>query len=624
VTQVSGMRNFRGLLTAWWTSARWAEAWALAIAVACLTAAVSKSGVWVAEASGEFISAIVNFHVVETEVAKGRLLSSGLVLVGLAALKSFLLVGIRHYVSTTMHRKWRRWLDGEFNKALLGERRAYFHLMSGTGAEAGGTRLPDNIDQRVQDAVKDMTGGALGLAMGLLTVVTSVFFVGQKLMETTTAVEGLEFLGQWGSIVLVFVVVGAYVPLNTFIALKIGKVMERLNVAMQSYEASYRGEFSALTRRSLQVAASRGEGVQAKIHGTLYASIDDTWEKKNRIASVFLSFHGLYGFLTDKVVSYLPMLPSYMAGGVDFKTYVTGSELVSSLINNCSWLINVMPDIANLRANARRVIELAGAIEAVQDDHGFYAETGVRAFDYTGRNADGSLAVRKLQLMHQGHDEAFLETGRLAFSPGQWVFVKGPSGCGKSSMIKALAGLWAHGRGEVLFPEGARLLYACQEIRLPQCSLKQLVALPVDESRFNDVEIAAVLAAAGLGEFCEALADGQWRGRRWEDILSGGQKQRLVLARILLHRPDVLFLDEATAALDPAARTRFLALIKARCPASIVISVMHEPTPPLDETGRSFYDSLLEIENGRARLKPILDLAVDEPAPRRIRLEAAE
>ncbi|ODN68713.1 hypothetical protein [Methylobrevis pamukkalensis] len=365
----------RGLMTAWWTSARWTEAWTLTIAVACLTAAASKCGVWVAEASGAFISAIVNFHSVEGLVAKDRLIDTALTLVALAALKTCLLVGTRHYLLTTMHRKWRRWLDGQFNSALLGERRAYFHLMSGSGASMPGKDIPDNIDQRVQDAIKDMTGGALGLAVGLFGVVTSVWFVGEKLLETTSAVDGLEFLGQYGTVVLAFVVVGAYVPLNTFLALKIGKVMERLNVMMQSFEASYRGEFSALTRRSLQVAASRGEGVQAAIHRDLYTSIDSTWERKNRIASVFMSFHGLYGYLTDKVVSYLPMLPGYMNGAVDFKTYVTGSELVGDLINNCSWLINVMPDIANLKANAGRVTELAVAIEDVQDSHVFSPAT---------------------------------------------------------------------------------------------------------------------------------------------------------------------------------------------------------------------------------------------------------
>ncbi|ODN68712.1 Vitamin B12 transport ATP-binding protein BacA [Methylobrevis pamukkalensis] len=227
--------------------------------------------------------------------------------------------------------------------------------------------------------------------------------------------------------------------------------------------------------------------------------------------------------------------------------------------------------------------------------------------------------------MHQGHDTAFLSAANIKLRPGQWVFVRGPSGCGKSSFIKALAGLWPHGSGHVAHAENAQFFYACQEIRLPQCTLKQLVALPGDASHFNDVEVTASMAAAGLGEFIEALGETQWRGRRWEDILSGGQKQRLVLARILLHRPDVLFLDEATAALDPAARTQFLQLVKLRCPQAIVISVMHEESPPLAEDGTPFYDSVLDINDGRALLKPVL--LPDSAAPavvRPIRMQAAE
>ncbi|WP_162292638.1 ABC transporter ATP-binding protein/permease [Hartmannibacter diazotrophicus] len=605
------MRTMRGLMLAWWKSPRWTEAWTLTTAAALLTAATSKCGVWVAEAAGEFINAIVNFHSIDVVAAKERLLWSAAVLVGLAALKTCGFIGIRHFVLTTMHRKWRRWLDEEFNKALLGDRRAYFHLM-GLGGDDASTAAPDNIDQRIQDAIKDMTGGALGLAVGLLGVVTSVYFVGEKLMESSTSVDGLEFLGNWGSVALVFAVVAAYVPLNTFIALRIGKVLERLNVLMQNFEGNYRSELSALTRTSFQVASSHGEAVQSKIHRDLYKTIDRTWHRKNRVDSAFLAFQGFYGYLTDKVVAYLPLLPSFMAGTSDFKSYVTGAELTSDLIRNCSWLIDVMPQIANLKANAKRVTELAVAIEGVQDNQEFYQASGVRDFRY-GRAKGGRLAVRRLELMHRGHEaEPFLSASALQFRPGQWIFVKGPSGCGKSSMIKALSGLWSHGRGQILFPDDASTLYACQEIRLPQTTLKQLATLPADDSKFSDAEVEEILQEVGLGDFVPALGQTYHHGRRWEDVLSGGQKQRLVLARILLHRPDVLFLDEATAALDPEARTHFLSLVKTCCPQAIVISVMHEASPPVDANGKPFYDLILEIQDGVAHVKPIV---MPEPAP---------
>ena len=94
------------------------------------------------------------------------------------------------------------------------------------------------------------------------------------------------------------------------------------------------------------------------------------------MSAIFLAFNGSYTYITQKVVAYLPNMPAYMQGGISFRTYVTGSELVSELISDCSWVIQVMPDIANLKANVNRVVELADAIERVQDAQAFYRESG--------------------------------------------------------------------------------------------------------------------------------------------------------------------------------------------------------------------------------------------------------
>lgn len=603
------MRSFWGLLRAYWLSDRWKEAWGLTFIIIVLTGLNAKASVWLAVASGELVNSIAFFHSSTNVNPLSSLLATAGMLVLLVILKDLGFTGVRHLFSTTLHRKWRRWLNSRFNEALLDGNHTHFHVQHG-GADATGAPVeaPDNVEQRVQESIKGMTGGALGLAMGIIGVFMSLFFVGQKLLETSTSVDGLEFLGGYGSVALALLAVAIYVPINTFLAVKIGGVLERLNVRMQKAEGSYRGELNMLLRRSFHVASARGEGVQKAIHSRLYVDIDDTWSRLNWIRAGYMSFELIYNFVAARIVAYGPSLVPYIHGKIDLKGYVTGAELVNSLISQCSWFIHVMPEIATLKANARRVTELAEAIENVQHPRDFYARTGRSDFRYATHDRAFGLIVRNLELMHQGSDAPFVTARHLRFRRGEWTFVKGDSGSGKTSLVRAINGLWPYGRGTIVFPDGVKTFYAAQDIRLPNVTLKQLVCLPDDEHAHSDARAASALHKAGLGELIEHLADESRQGRPWDQVLSGGQKQRLIAARIILQQPGLLFLDEATGALDLEARTAFHQAVKDNCPGVTVISIMHEATPPRAASGEEFYHSVLTIADGVASKRPLVGL----------------
>lgn len=598
------MRNFSGLMRAYWFSDRWKEAWTLTLAIAILTALSSKASVWMAEASGELVNSIAYFHAAENASPMAALLGAAGTLLFLVVLKDAGFIGIRHLFSTTLHRKWRGWLDGRFNAALLDANHTHYHVQNG-GAGGDGSAL-DNVDQRIQEAIKGMTGGAIGLAMGIVGVVMSLIFVGQKLIETSTSVTGLDFLGSYGSAVLALLAVVIYVPVNTYIAMKVGGLLERLTIRMQQAEGSYRGTLNTLLRRSFHVAASRGETVQRDMHGRLYEEIDDTWIRLNKVHAGYMSFELIYNFVAARIVAYGPGLLPYANGQISLKSYITGAELINSLIRQCSWFIDVMPAIATLKANSRRVIELAEAIESVQSPPDFYRQSGRSEFVYAEQDAAFGLTIRDLQLMHKGDDaQPFLQAPNLHFTPGEWTFVTGESGCGKTSLIKAINGLWPYGSGVIALPANTATFYAAQDVRLPPISLKQLVCLPDAADGFSDAQAAAALHHAGLGEFIEQMGEGGREAQPWDLVLSGGQKQKLIVARILLHKPGLLFLDEATGALDKDAKISFHQAIKNHCPDVTVISIMHETAPPKSATGENFYDSILSVADGVATKRPI-------------------
>ena len=609
-TPVSAMRSFWGLMRAYWISERWREAWGLTLAVVALTALASKASVWIAQASGELVNTIAFYHAPQMGDPLTNLLHAVAVLVALVVMKETGIIGVRHLFSTTLHRKWRAWLDDRFNAALLDAKHTHFHVQHDPGDGEGGVgTAPDNIEQRVQESIKGMAGGAIGLAMGIIGVLTSLLFVGQKLLETSTQVAGLEFLGSYGSVTLAAAAIILYVPLNTLIAVKIGGILERLNNRMQRAEGSYRGELTTLLRNSFNVAASRGEAVQRDMHRRTYSEIDRTWALQNWASASYMSFELVYNFVAARVVAYGPGLIPYTRGLIDLKGYVTGAELVNAMISDFSWFIHVMPDIATLRANAGRVTSLAQAIENVQQTRAFYAQTGKSDFRYLTQDAAKGLTVDNLALMHQGTDaKPFLTVAKLNFGRGEWTSITGESGSGKTSLIKAINGLWPYGEGTVILPQGILTLYAAQDVRLPAVSLKQLVCLPARSGDYRDVDVIAALRKADLDELSAYLRDAEKEGMPWELVLSGGQKQKLIEARIVLQRPGLLFLDEAASALDVEAKISFHQVVRDNCPDAIVLSILHESVLPHSADGTPFYQSIVRIENGvatKAALRPL-------------------
>ncbi|ESX12895.1 MULTISPECIES: ABC transporter ATP-binding protein/permease [unclassified Mesorhizobium] len=597
------MRTFWGLMRAYWFSDRWREAWALTVVLALIIALSSKADVWFTVLAGELAASIAFFHDAANTTPLESVLTNAGLLVLLVVFKDMGIIGACKFVSATLHRKWRAWLNARFNAALLDTNHTHYHAQNGSPDAPA----PDNIDQRVQESIKDMAGGAIGLAQGVFGVFTSLYFVGGALLANSVEVKGLDALGSYGSAVLALLAVAIYVPVNTWIAIKLGGMLEWLNVRIQKAEGTYRSELITLLRRSFHVSASQGEDVQKTIHGRLYLDIDTTWSKLNIVNTLYAGFESVYNFVGAKVVAYGPGLVPFIHNGVDLKGYITGSEQVNALISKCSWFIHVMPSLATLRANSQRVIELAHAIENVQQPQEFYSQTGRSDFHYASQNPVFGLTIQKLELAHQGEDATpFLSAANLRFRRGEWAFLKGESGCGKTSLIKAINGLWPYGRGTIVFPDGVRSFYAAQEVKLQQVSLKQLVCLPGSEDDYGDAQVAAALHKAGLGDFIEHMADESREGKIWDQLLSGGQKQKLVVARIVLQQPGLLFLDEATGALDPDGKIAFHQAIKDNCPDVTVISIMHEAVAPRSASGEEFYHSVVAIADGVATKRPLV------------------
>ena len=141
-------------------------------------------------------------------------------------------------------------------------------------------------------------------------------------------------------------------------------------------------------------------------------------------------------------------------------------------------------------------------------------------------------------------------------------------------MFRALAGIWPFGEGTVQVPKDAKVMMLPQRPYFPIAPLAAAVAYPAEPGTFDSAHVAELIAAVGL----PALAARIEEEAHWNRMLSLGEQQRLGIARALLHAPDYLFLDEATASLDEAAEAAVYRLLEERLAGTTVVSIGHRST----------------------------------------------
>ncbi|AKU19274.1 ABC transporter [Luteipulveratus mongoliensis] len=201
------------------------------------------------------------------------------------------------------------------------------------------------------------------------------------------------------------------------------------------------------------------------------------------------------------------------------------------------------------------------------------------------------------------HEVRALDHVTLDCEAHTWTAVMGPSGSGKSTLLHCAAGLEQVTSGDVWL--GHHQVSAASEQQLTQLrrrhigfvfqsfnlmsalTAEQNVALPLRLAgqRVPHQRVREVLASVGLGQ----------RGRHRPRELSGGQQQRVAIARAIVTRPDILFADEPTGALDTGSARTVLAMLRGLVDAQgqSVVMVTHDPT------AAAYADRVVFLADGR-------------------------
>jgi putative ABC transport system ATP-binding protein len=194
------------------------------------------------------------------------------------------------------------------------------------------------------------------------------------------------------------------------------------------------------------------------------------------------------------------------------------------------------------------------------------------------------MSRRQLEVQHLGVDfgtRTVLDDITMTVAANRPMALTGPSGSGKTVLLHAVAGLIPPARGRVFLDDAARaegddrgwiVGVVLQSHGLASgLTVEENVALPLQARGLHPEE-----TARRCGEALAAV-DLEGAARRVVDNLSGGQRQRVGVARALAMEPDILVADEPTAELDPANRTRVLALLLEGSAARIVLVASNDP-----------------------------------------------
>jgi vitamin B12/bleomycin/antimicrobial peptide transport system ATP-binding/permease protein len=463
----------------------------------------------------------------------------------------------RQYLQQLLFMRWRTWLTQDLQARWLQPGTAYR-----MGARQG-ARI-DNPDQRIADDAGGFVSATLGISLGLLNAsVTLLSFVGilWGLSGTLTLPlgNGVSVPGY-----MVWVAI-AYSLAGTWIAHRLGRPLVALNGQQQQVEADFRYALVQLRDHAEAVALARGERRERDRLSAVFEAVRSNWSALIRTTKRLTWFSAGYGQLAN-VFPLLAASPRYFAGQLQLGGLMQTAQAFGQVQGALSWFIDAYPRLADWRATVQRLTAFCAAADADQrltEGNGILLQT----------HADDALEVLDLQL-HAADGRVLLSGLRQRLDAGQRWLLNGPSGSGKSTLLRAVAGLASQGDGHIRLPARARMMFVPQRPYLPTGALRDALAYPDAPDRFSPDEMAQAMRRAGLAARVDELDD----IRRWSATLSPGEQQRLHFARVLLHRPDWVFLDESTSALDEASERDLYVQLQRHCPATTVVSVGHRST----------------------------------------------
>ncbi|VEB25116.1 ABC transporter ATP-binding protein/permease [Avibacterium volantium] len=415
----------------------------------------------------------------------------------------------------------------------------------------------DNPDQRIQQDIESYINSSLSFATGVISSTVSLIAFTAILWNLSGPMEIAGYEIPHMMVFLVFI----YVLITSVIAFRIGRPLIKLNFANERLNANYRYSLIRLKEYAESIAFYRGEKMEQHLLFKQFNKIiGNIWQLVYR--TLKLSGFNLTVSQISVIFPFLIQAGRYFSEQIKLGDLMQTAQAFGKVQESLSFYRNSYDDFAAYRAVLDRLTGFHSAINAANQP----SKTQLQ-------DSQGEVAFQNLTIKRPD-GKSLIENLNLTFPLGTRVLIQGQSGVGKTTLLRTAAGLWQYSEGTVICPQHSAL-FLSQKPYLPQGRLIDALYYPAMAS--EDCDLAAIqqiMQQVNLGHLTDKLEQEQ----DWTRVLSLGEQQRLAFARLLLHKPQVAFLDEATASMDEGLEDAMYQLLKSALPNTTIISVGHRST----------------------------------------------
>ena len=456
------------------------------------------------------------------------------------------------YLKSCLAINWRTWLTGKTMTRWL-ESDNYYKLQLAD-------KNTDNPDQRIAEDLNMFVSSTIVLIIGTATDLAMMISFGVVLWQLSSAVDitvmGMSIHLPDGYMCYLALL---YAILGTALTFYLGKPLVKLNFRQQRYEADFRFSLIRVRENSESIALYKGEEEENKYLRQSFSDLVANYIKLI-VCTKRLGFLTLGYSQTAVIFPMLISAPLYFAKIITMGSIMQISSAFGRVQDSLSTLVSNFTSWASWKSVVDRLALFYLSMEEVEKLRCIAIE----------KNAT-KLEVRDLQIKSP-RDKLLLDHVNLDLSSGESLLIRGASGCGKSTLIKALAGIWPYTQGQVRYLNEAKVLFLSQKPYLPQGSLRLAASYP--SAPIEDGRTEQFFKLVGLEHLIPHLDEVD----TWSHILSLGEQQRVAIVRALLNQPDMLFLDEASSAMDEQSESLVYDLLNQYLPQCIMISVGHRST----------------------------------------------